>query len=428
MTRLRTLTVLEHEVVPVLEVGPVQQGTAGDALAEAWLTEADAEALVRINDLRKGFCQRVSGGVKLAQHCGIVRLPSCVLEVLPKVGIRETRGVDEPAMARAALLAMLHEARQVSLTRVATAPQKVVQAPLLDIFIEAFLLAAGEQAKRSLLSRYVGHGDDLHVVKGRFSVHRHIKRNLARPHVLHCEFEDFTADNAYNRAIQATLDVCRHWIVTPATQRLWFEIHARFAGVAVMRMTASDVAMLPRDRTTKRYAEVLSWCEWLLSLSSPSLSTGMASAPGLLFDMNKLFEAFVSNLEERSVGNGYIVHRQGPVRALAASDGAEAFLLRPDMTVWTEGADGRDESIHRVVDAKWKRLDPGDAQWGVDQADVYQLLAYSVSYQCSRLELIFPQPEGLAATKPALPVFEIPALGLGSVKVHVRMVPLWEHR
>lgn len=141
--------------------------------------------------------------------------------------------------------------------------------------------------------------------------------------------------------------------------------------------------------------------------------------------MNKLFEAFVSNLEERSVGDGYIVHRQGPVQPLAASGGAEAFLLRPDLTVWTEAPNGTNGCIHRVVDAKWKRLDPADLQWGVDQADVYQLLAYSVSYQCSTLELIFPQPEGLAATKPTMPVFEIPAPGLGSVKVHVRTVPLW---
>ena len=78
------------------------------------------------------------------------------------------------------------------------------------------------------------------------------------------------------------------------------------------------------------------------------------------------------------------------MQALAVHGVNEAFVLRPDLTVWEAKPDGSDGSIHRVLDAKWKRLDWSDAQWGVDQADVYQLLAYAISYRCRRLELIYP--------------------------------------
>lgn len=425
MDGLRTVTVLEHEVVPVLDLAQGADVFAGASVDEVWLTEADAQALVRINDLRRGFCQRVSGGVKLAQHCGIVRLPTCIVEVLPKVGFSDTREVDEANRARGALLAMLHAARQIVIAKVGAVPQSAVRAPLLDVFVEAFLHAAGEQARRGLLTRYVGHDDDLHVVKGRFNVHGHVKRNLARPHVLHCQFDEFTADNDYNRAIRAALEACRRWAVVPATQRLWFEINARFAGVAAQRMTAADVAKLSRDRTTRRYADVLTWCEWLLSLTSPALSTGAPRAPGLLFDMNKLFEAYVSSLEERSAGDGYVVRRQGPAQALAVHGANEAFVLQPDLTVWEAKADGNDGGIHRVLDAKWKRLDRSDVQWGVDQADVYQLLAYAISYRCRHLELIYPHPGGDTAAMAEMPPFEIDAPGLGGIKIQVKTVPLW---
>ena len=100
-------------------------------------------------------------------------------------------------------------------------------------------------------------------MKGRFNVHGQVKRNLGRPHVLNCEFDEFTADNAYNRAIRSALDACKGWAVRPATQRLWFETQTRFAGVSAQRMSASDMAKLPRDRTTQRYDQVLTWCEWL---------------------------------------------------------------------------------------------------------------------------------------------------------------------
>ena len=147
MGGLRTVTVLEHEVIPVFEGSHVPDVSAEVA---PWLSEAEAQALLRLNDLRRGFCQRLSGGIKLAQHCGIVRLPTCVVEVLPKVGMADARTTDELERSRGALLAMLHSARQVAITKVGTAPQQAVRAPLLDIFIEAFLHCALDQARKRL--------------------------------------------------------------------------------------------------------------------------------------------------------------------------------------------------------------------------------------------------------------------------------------
>lgn len=422
MDGLRTLTVLEHEVVPIVEGGAVHGTLLG---ADPWLSEAEAQALLRLNDLRRGFCQRLSGGIKLAQHCGIVRLPTCVVEVLPKIGMADVRTPDELARSRGALLTMLHSARQVAITRIGPVPQQAVHAPLLDIFIEAFLHSALDQARRGLLSRYVAHADDLPVIKGRFQAHGHVRRNLARPHLLHCEFDEFTADNGYNRAIRATLDACRTWVTRAATQRLWFETHARYAGITSLKMAAVDVARLPRDRTTHRYASVLTWCEWLLSMASPAMSAGASQAPGLLFDMNKLFEAHAARLEQGRNGADRIVHMQGPPLHLARHGQADAFLLKPDITVWHVSQDGTAASIDRIVDAKWKRLDPHAADFGVDEADVYQLLAYAMRYDCRSLELAYPMPIGTEGLKRA-PMFKLQTTALGSgVVISVRLVPLW---
>ena len=422
MEGLRTITVLEHEVVPIVEGGQVPRMLVG---AASWISEAEAQALLRLNDLRRGFCQRLSGGIKLAQHCGIVRLPTCVVEVLPKVGMADARTPDELERSRGALLAMLHSARQVAVTKIGAVPQQAVHAPLLDIFVEAFLHSALDQARRGLLSRYVAHLDDLPVIKGRFHAHGHVRRNLARPHLLHCEYDEFTADNDYNRAIRATLDACRTWVSRASTQRLWFETHARYAGITSLKMAAADVARLPRDRTTHRYASVLTWCEWLLSMASPAMSAGASQAPGLLFDMNKLFEAHVAKLEEDRAGLDRIVHTQGPPLHLAKHGQADAFLLKPDITVWHVSQGGTAEGIDRVVDAKWKRLDPHASDFGVDEADVYQLLAYAMRYECRSLELAYPMPIGTDGFEQP-PVFQLQSAGLGStVVISVKLVPLW---
>lgn len=424
MDGLRTVTVLEHEVIPVFEEDHAPNGSTN---ATPWLSEAEAQALLRLNDLRRGFCQRLSGGIKLAQHCGIVRLPTCVVEVLPKVGMADARTTDELERSRGALLTMLHSARQVAITKIGSAPQQAVRAPLLDIFIEAFLHCALDQARRGLISRYVAHADDLPVIKGRFQAHGHVRRNLTRPHLLHCEYDEFTADNAYNRAVRATLNLCRTWVISGNTQRLWFEAHARYASVSSVAMSAKDVASLPRDRTTHRYAPLLTWCEWLLAMASPSMSAGSKQVPGLLFDMNKLFEAHVAKLEEDATANDRMVHRQGPSLHLARRGETGAFVLKPDITVWKVDQHGTASEIDRVIDAKWKRLNPAVPDYGVDEADVYQLLAYAMRYGCDALELVYPMPDGSDAHIPP-PAFKIMTAcndQNSEIVVTVKLIPLW---
>lgn len=422
MGGLRTITVLEHEVIPII-VGHDEPAVAADAIS--CLSEAEAQALLRLNDLRRGFCERLAGGIKLSQYCGIVRLPTCVVEVLPKVGMADARTPDELESSRGGLLSMLHSARHLAITKIGPVPQQAVRAPLLDIFIQSFLQCALDQARRGLLSRYVAHTDDLPVIKGRFQAHGHIRRNLARPHLLHCEYDEFTADNAYNRAVRATLEACGPWVSRASIQRMWFETHARYASVSAVKMSAADVARLPRDRTTHRYGPLLTWCEWLLAMASPAMSAGTSQAPGLLFDMNKLFEAHVANLEEAGAGTDRIVHRQGPPRPLATHCQVDAFVLKPDITVWHTGPDGAAAGIDRVVDAKWKRLNPRAADFGVDEADVYQLLAYALRYGCTSLELAHPRPS-TTESFPHPPAFKLQAAGLtGNITINVKLVPLW---
>ncbi|HVJ62327.1 MAG TPA: hypothetical protein VM555_06390 [Tahibacter sp.] len=421
MNGLRTVTALEHATIVVAE--PTDDPALFALPGDAWITEADARLLLAINARRPSFCVRTVGGVKLAQYCGIVRLKTCLLEVLPKFGMAELADTTDVARARTALLRMLHSARALAIARVSAAEQRSVDAPLLDVFVEAFLIDALHQAKRGLVSRYVGHVDDLRVIKGRYLVRQNVLRNTARPHLLHCEYDEFSADNPYNRCVRAALEACRGWIRRASLQRLWLETYARYEGVARVSVDAGDVARLPRDRTLRHYEPLLRWCELLLSLASPALSAGDAPMPGLLFDMNRLFEAHVGQLETTSARDGEIVRLQGPNRALAAHGNDDAFELRPDVTVSLARAP---EDIERIVDAKWKRLDPAAANWGVDRGDVHQMLAYAVRYRCRHLELAYPAPDRHSGALTP-PVFDI-ALGDGAqpVQLRVRTVRLWD--
>jgi 5-methylcytosine-specific restriction enzyme subunit McrC len=423
MDGMRVITVLEHESVPVVSDGESDCRRLGGESGEAppWLTGMEAVALLGINDVRPGFCERTATGVRFAQYCGVLRLGGVVIEILPKTGMGDARLPEEVGGARRALLTILSTVSKLRLTAMDLVGQTAVHAPLLEIFVQAFLQCALDQARRGLLFRYLSRADNLSVAKGRFHVHGHIRENLARPHLLHCEFDEFTADNPYNQAVRAALDVCRPWIRTSTGHRMWFEAHARFADISTVRMRASDVAKLRRDRTTRHYEPLLDWCGLLLGLLNPSLRAGPEKAPGLLFDMNRLFEAYVQHIEARDAAPGHRVRTQEASRHLATSGDAPAFTLKPDISVWKRHSNGAEEVI-RIVDAKWKRVDPRQPNWNVSESDLYQLLAYAVRYECAHLELVYPAPDGLApgATHP---VFRIDSPALSTpVMVHVRTV------
>lgn len=396
MQVLRTVTAVEHMLIPVTE----------DALSSAaYITSREADALLKINDGHPGFCQRTVGGVKLAQHCGIVRTESCVLEIVPKVGIA-SHG-DDALRGRVALLSMLHHAGRLKVSEMGSVEQGAVRTSLLEIFVREFLLCALGVAQSGLISRYVSEFGDLTVVRGRFHAQRHLTHNVSRPHLFHCEYDEFTIDNPYNRIIRAALDACRHWAKLASTQRLWFELHARMTSVAQARVTSTDVRRLRYDRQTLRYRAVMQWCEWLLELASPDLRSGNATAPALLFDMNKLFEDYVCHREElKEVESSSLIIRQGPQRSLIEQNKQSFFTLKPDITVWKRVPRETQYSLDRIVDAKWKSLNPDLDDWGIDEADIYQMLAYSKRYRCERLELVYPRPVDLTE-RSVPPVFRI---------------------
>lgn len=62
------------------------------------------------------------------------------------------------------------------------------------------------------------------------------------------------------------------------------------------------------------------------------------------------------------------------------------FALRPDIVV----------NADLVIDTKWKELKPDEPTLGVEQADVYQMLAYARAYEATRLVLLYPWHGGLA--------------------------------
>jgi 5-methylcytosine-specific restriction enzyme subunit McrC len=387
---LSALTFTEHENIPV---GP----SSGTGI----LSELEADHLCWLGERLPGFCTRGYQNIKLSQHCGLVNLGERVLEILPKVGEH-----DDPAQSRGVLLRMLRACPDFTLQRQAVAGQAQCTAPLLDLFIRAFFDEVTALMKGGLLRRYLEREEDCLAVRGSILLNRQLTSLANRTDLVACRYDELTADNHWNRLIKAGLRAARPWMHGVALQRSWIELMAGFDEVTDIAEARHLLIGLRYDRQGSRYRPAIEWVERILSLLSPDLRAGAKPAPGLLFDMNRLFESVVEQrMQSWAWNREWRVEAQNFTRYLADivdEPKRKAFKVLPDLLFTQRG------QTVAIVDAKWKHPSLSPRRFVMpDQGDLYQLHGYASVFQCERLALIYPWDDSMAGAQGT--TFELPS-------------------
>ncbi|MEO8622476.1 MAG: hypothetical protein ABI625_15500 [bacterium] len=396
--RSRTLTVFEHDRVPVGDVGSATSLAVGEA-----------DYLESIAKLRPGFCERGHRSLRLAEYSGILSVGDRVLEVLPKI--------DDGAsseMCRGVVLKMLRQAEQFPHFRHLSTGHRVRHATLLDVFIATFFDTVTQIVRGGLLRQYREREEELPLVRGRIVTSRQFAAHANRVDRVACSYDDLTADNIWNRLIKLGLRTVRPWIATVDLNRQWVELMAVFDDVEDSRADMDALKRLHYGRGALRYRPSIEWVKLIINLLSPALRAGTSVAPGLLFDLNLLFESAVASVLGCHVPAGLTLDVQDSTRNLAKvcdTGGREAFALRPDLVL------RHGKRTLAIGDTKWKRLELRGGFLRPKEVDIYQMHAYAAAFECQNVALIYPWHEGLAGSKET--AFELPRVGTTSPVVTI---------
>jgi 5-methylcytosine-specific restriction enzyme subunit McrC len=365
---LRVLTIRERDRVPI------NAGHSG-------LSEAEAADLHRLEPfLPKGILAWEHEAVRFGSHCGIMRVGDLTLEILPKIfssSKEQTRGV---------LVAMLRStgvlADNPSTVSIATQARN-----LLDIFLLDFCERVNNLLRQGAIRTYQTREENLSCVRGRLNLPEHFRRNvLDRAHI-HCRFDELTIDNDHNRLLRAVLTLLLPLAASPEAKGAVNSLLLRLDDVSRVVCSAADLARLQFTRASAPWRPIFEQANLFLRHRYPDIRVGVHTGPGLLFDMQRLFEAFVG-VKLRGVWRSvpdHTVHLQGPQRHFAVGREGPAFRMIPDIAVVADGG-----SVRRLYDTKWKELDWHGGGWGIDRGDLYQMAAYAARYGCDRLALIYP--------------------------------------
>jgi 5-methylcytosine-specific restriction enzyme subunit McrC len=235
--------------------------------------------------------------------------------------------------------------------------------------------------ERGLLRGYLRIDERMQTIRGRVRFGDQIARNATLPLPIEVTYDEYTEDVLENRMLKtATLALLRLPRVPALARKRLLKLRGLLDTISLVERPR-EVVMPKLTRLNERYGPALRLAELILHVASIDVARGSVSAAAFVFDMNKVFEDFVSVALREAMGSyGGIVRQQWS----GWLDIQRLLGIRPDVT-WWEGS-----RCLGVADAKYKAL----ATKGMPNADAYQMLAYCTVLKVPRGFLVYAKDEG----------------------------------
>ncbi|CCH54695.1 hypothetical protein BN8_03892 [Fibrisoma limi BUZ 3] len=341
---------------------------------------ADVDAILTF------FVQKGREAIRVKNYVGLLELPNGTqVDILPKVA-------DQPAVARTALLNMLRHLRH-SPFRTFVAHTGATSLPLWDVFSNAFLEALSQLVSQGVQRAYVPVEGNERFWKGKFQVARHLRDNAHHAERLAVLYDTLTVDHAPNRVLKTTLLFLQRHGTGMDNQRRQQQLLWALDDVPTSESIADDLRQIRAITTARstshrqfaRYKPALQWAEALLQSQAFGLKTGRTGNFSLLFPMQRVFEDYVAHGLRQYYSPGQVLVQESSAHLVDEHIGSPRFRLQPDILI-------RQPGRTLVLDTKWKRIDGADrvGNYGIEQADLYQLYAYGKKYEADQLFLIYP--------------------------------------
>lgn len=339
--------------------------------------------------------------LRLQQWVGVIRTPDgTTIELLPKTHER-----DDPAQSRTMLFKMLAAVGQ-HYRAALPADLDPAQMRLFEVVLRYALEVLRTAIRRGIPHTYREVQEERAGLRGHLDLSKQLRQPPHRAHLLHVSYDEFLPDRSETRLVRLTLERIARMTGRSDSRRLARELLHAMSEVPASRDIRSDFSRWKLERGYTHFAPALEICRLILYELNPLLSGITARVTAVLFDMNRIYEAYVAHLfrtqypdwQVQTQVKGQYLGRFSPY---PAGKMRSVFELRPDFILQGPGQPAI------LADTKWKRLKvESKFPYGVSNADAYQMLAYSEVFQPDsgqrHMYLIYPHLPGLPDKFPAI--------------------------
>lgn len=345
------------------------------ATAECALTLADVEFLrarhrthVRVLPTGRPGTYRLTP----TGHVGTLLTPDCRLVIRPKVPLKNLLHLLDPLLPPTVLA-----------DRGGPEPIREV----LDVLASELARRLAERAAAGLHRDYAERAEAGPILRGKLDVAAQVRHAAGRKDLLHCQFNELTADVPCNQVPRATAELLlRCPLVTERVRGALRQALAAFADVRPGQLTEDGFRAAAPNRLTEAYRPLWELCRLLADALAAGGGQGDRACPAFLIDMERVFERYVARQltafwgETPAAQGDLTVVVQPWYRGAPEVRGQPDFALHPDVTLTRHGRPVA------ALDSKWKRL----PRARLVTPDVYQVLAYCAVLGLRHAALVYP--------------------------------------
>lgn len=374
----------------------LDKNTFADLIEFIHAFDSDEEESDVLDFIKIGYKRNVGETVTFKNYVGLIQMKNNYqIQVLPKIDFES----GEQDQTKQVFLRMLRSMKDFPSKVFSNANLKIDRMNLYEIFINMYLQEVRQLVKHGLKSAYVGVEDNLTVYKGKLMVNEHIKHNMAHQERFYVGYDEYQMNRAENRLVKSTLLKLQKITTSAENSKAIRQLLTSFELIEPSTNYDKDFSKVVMDRNTRDYEMLMKWSKVFLKNKSFTTFSGTESARALLFPMEKVFEAYVAQNMKKVFGRaGWDVSAQDKGHYLFNILNGEThrkFALRPDLVVT------RDDDSIVILDTKWKNLiNDRRANYGILQADMYQMYAYSKKYNTSEIWLLYPVNDAMRNVGP----------------------------
>ena len=374
----------------------LDKNTFADLIEFIHAFDSDEEESDVLDFIKIGYKRNVGETVTFKNYVGLIQMKNNYqIQVLPKIDFES----GEQDQTKQVFLRMLRSMKDFPSKVFSNANLKIDRMNLYEIFINMYLQEVRQLVKHGLKSAYVGVEDNLTVYKGKLMVNEHMKHNMAHQERCYVGYDEYQMNRAENRLVKSTLLKLQKITTSAENSKAIRQLLTSFELIEPSTNYAKDFSKVVIDRNTRDYEMLMTWSKVFLKNKSFTTFSGTESARALLFPMEKVFEAYVAQNMKKVFGRaGWDVSAQDKGHYLFNTLNGEThrkFALRPDLVVT------RDDDSIVILDTKWKNLiNDRRANYGISQADMYQMYAYSKKYNTSEIWLLYPVNDAMRNVRP----------------------------
>ncbi|MHA1280063.1 MAG: McrC family protein [Candidatus Helarchaeota archaeon] len=334
------------------------------------------------------------------QYVGMIQINNIVIEVLPKIDYSTNGKLGEGDRQSVAsnLLVMLAYAYNVNFDSQTLSSLKSKSGNWYELLIRFFAMELHKQIKQGLFRSYQNKEDTLSYIKGKWDISQQIRKHAYSKVNFDLLFDEFTENILLNRLFKTITIILLAQTRDNVSRRLLIDIKQWLANVEeIYNFDQVIFSQIHFSWLNDRYKDAFNLAELFFKGQTLQVKEGDTEAIAFVFDMNDLFEGFITHFlikHHKKIFNQFkyspIISPQMSTKTMyLAKDalGQGKIHLRPDIVLQNPIS----KTNILILDTKYKQLGREYANNKLSPSDIYQMLAYSIRLSCDNVMLIFPQ-------------------------------------